>query len=270
MKQILILAFSLFLIVGCTETPYSKLGDVEYRKSGTDCPMVNEYHWLMDMETRNDRDSVLFSTLKLGRKLELNQSIIDSSSKLYSILRKTCTNDSIDLKIYAVEFYSSLKGSLPTYLDSTDRISVRIWMRDKLTNKNYNSYKTAFEQKVIDKYLVRENWNHELDSLSGITFERLKKNNKKRNNFNEVKVLYSIQALNGQLISRSTKEQPFVFNKSDKGVLKGIRILVQKLAVGESLRAVVPSKFAFGPKGRQQVPGYMPVLMEFELLEKVN
>ena len=270
MRPYYILAIIISIISGCTDTPYELVGDVEYKRGGMACVPSDESHWLLDMEAKTAEDSIYFSTLKLGRKLELTTQQMDTTSHVYSLLSSTCIRDSVNIKLSATEFYKSFYGQAPDFLDTNARINVQLWVRDKLTDVEHASYKKTFEQDVIQKYVKSKGWNANLDTATGIYFERLKVHKNERNTFQKVKVLYSIQAVNGQLISRSTKAEPFIYDKADKGVLQGIQLMINKLAIGESLRAIVPSQYAFGAKGRDKIPGYMPVIMEFELLEKVK
>ena len=46
--------------------------------------------------------------------------------------------------------------------------------------------------------------------------------------------------------------------------------MISQLAEGESLRAVVPSDMAYGAEGNKRVPGYMPILIELEILEALD
>jgi FKBP-type peptidyl-prolyl cis-trans isomerase len=41
------------------------------------------------------------------------------------------------------------------------------------------------------------------------------------------------------------------------------------LSKGESIRAIVPSDFAFGALGNHIIPGYMPIIIELELLDYI-
>ena len=48
-----------------------------------------------------------------------------------------------------------------------------------------------------------------------------------------------------------------------------VTFLANKLSKGESIRAIVPSDFAFGALGNPSIPGYTPIIIELELLDYI-
>ena len=56
---------------------------------------------------------------------------------------------------------------------------------------------------------------------------------------------------------------------SDQQVIGGIQFLASKLSKGESIRAIVPSDFAFGAKGNNIILGYTPIIIEMELIDYI-
>ncbi len=191
---------------------------------------------------------------------------LDSSSSLYMLLTQTCEGDSSKLKLTAKEFYTSMKGIVPAHLRGNDQITVHIWMRDKLTDVEHISYKKVYEKDLIGGYIENLRWNGTSDSSTGIVYEILKKDSGPQP-IKKAKVKYIIKSLNEQLIASSHGDRLLVFDVNDKGVLGGIRFLVSKLGLGESARAVVPSGMAYGADGNTRLPGYMPILLEIEIIE---
>ncbi len=243
-----------------------KLGNISYIRGKEPCQSADKNHWLMDLEAKDGRDSVYLNTQKLGRKVEVHKLQLDSSSSLYTLLSQTCKADSILLKLSAAEFYKSMNGMVPANLKPDENITVQLWMRDKLTDVEHIAYKKVYENDAIRRYTERLRWNSKRDSTTGIVYEKLKSNGGPQP-IKKAKVKYIIKSLNEQLIASSKDDDLLVYDVGDKGVLGGIRFLVSKLGEGESARAVVPSDMAYGSDGNSRVPGYMPILLEVEVVE---
>jgi len=262
----LILGFSVLLVLSCGDKPMDKMGSVSYSRSGEPCEEEAKDHWLMDLEARNSADSIYLNTNSLGRKVEVHKRQLDSASTVATLLEQTCEKDSIYLLLTAEEFYTSMNGKVPTNLKPKEKISVKIWMRDKLNDVEHIAYKKLYESDAITRYTEKFRWNGARDSTTGIYYEKLKTRKGSRS-IKKAKIKYVIKSLNEQLIARSQDGDPFIYDIRDKGVLGGISFLVSKLNAGESARAVVPSSMAYGADGNTRVPGYMPIILELEVLE---
>ena len=266
MRHVFFVLLGSILLWSCNDKPMDKLGNVVYSRGGQPCEAELKNHWLMDIEASNAKDSVYLNTLQLGRKIEVHRLQLDSSSTLTKLLTQTCKGDSLKLKLTAKEFYTSMKGAVPAYLKDDDQIMVYIWMRDKLTDVEHISYKKVYEKDAIRRYTENLRWNGISDSATGIVYEKLRTNSGPQP-IKKAKVKYIIKSLNEQLIASSQGDRLLVYDVNDKGVLGGIRFLVSKLGLGESARAVVPSGMAYGADGNTRVPGYMPILLEIEIIE---
>ena len=60
-----------------------------------------------------------------------------------------------------------------------------------------------------------------------------------------------------------------MYDVSDQQVIGGIQFLAGKLSKGESIRAIVPSDFAFGATGNTIISGYTPIIIEMELIDYI-
>lgn len=259
-----------FLFTSCSEEPWLKQGDIVYRKLGDSwCTGETKNHWLMDLSASNSQDSVFLNTRTLKRKIEVHKLQMDSTSDLYKILSNLCEGDSIQLKLKSKDFYQSMNGLVPSYLSDDEKISVKVLMQDKLSDIEHVSYKQLFELKSIAQYAKNNRWNGTKDSTTNIYFERLKTNINGQTVKNRAKVKYEISSLNEQILAYSKEGEPLLYESSDAGLLKGIHFLVLKLKEGESVRALIPSEQAFGADGNDRIPGYMPILIELEILESL-
>jgi len=268
-RIIIPILFAGFLL-GCTETKFNTIGDIEYKRFGEECLDTNLTHWLIDIEARNAKDSVYLNTKKLGRKVEFVANAANIGSDLYKILEQTCSSDSVKVRCSARDFYQAFNGSVPSYLSPGEKISCTIYFSDKLSSKSYVAHKLGFESELITKYLKKSNWNTKYDSLTGIYYETLKQSANARTEFKKAKFKYLIKSINDKIIAYSKDNDPLVYDVNDRSILLGIQELSRKMSEGESLRAVVPSTQAFGPIGNSKVTGYMPIIIELELSEIIE
>ena len=269
MKNSVALLLLVLLIASCGDKPFEKLGSIAYQRGMEACE-DDKNHWLFDLQAQNSKDSIYQNTLPLKGKLEIHKLQLDSSTHLYTLLSQTCKGDSIKLHMDAKTFYSSLNGTVPYGISEKEQIKVTLWVRDKLTDLQHIAFKKTFESHAMDQYIKSNRWGAERDSATGIYLDRLKQNSSTRGEHTKVLVSYTISNLNGRVIAKSTDDDPLAYSKNDKGILKGIRLVVDNLAVGESARALVPSSYAYGASGNGVVAGYVPVIIEIEVLEDLD
>lgn len=242
---------------------------ISYSSEGLHCQDSAKKFWLMDMVNRTQTDSVVFSTLKMGRKLELDMDLVKRESALFGLLAKLCVGDSIYLELPADSFYSAMNGSGPNNL-SGQMVKLDIVMHDKLSELQYQAHKQAFEQTSIEKYVKKFGWNAELDSTTGIFYEKLKTSRTPNSAFKVGKFKYLLKTITDEPIAYSKDEEPLVLDTEDATILKGLRFAAEKLNEGESIRAILPSTMAYGPQGNTKIPPYFPIIVELEMLEKVK
>lgn len=268
------LIFNMLLIVAllsaCTKHKYTEVGGILVSKSDKVCDKDSANHWLVDIVAKAKADSTYLNTKLLNRKVEINASTMDKTSSVYKVLSQICTGDSVSFKFPADSFYLALGGVTPVWLEGREEISVTIFIQDKLNNLQYVAHKQAFENERITEYITNSKWNGKLDSSTDIYYEILKNNGQKVIPFKKAKFKYVIKSLQDNVLAFSKDEDPLVMDSDDKSILLGIHFLSKRLAVGESLRAVLPSSQAFGPEGNSKVAGYMPIAVELELLEIIE
>lgn len=256
------------LIISCSEDAFQQEGDVFYKRGSSTCS-DDKNHWLIDIKAHNSEDSIYLDTRALGRKIEIHRLNTDTSTTFIQLLSSTCKADSIQFRIRAQHFYTALKGSVPSYLNDSDFVTTTLWMRDKLTDIEHIAYKKAFERNQIDQFIKNQRWNGTLDSSSLIYYEKLKMGHIQPVKFKKAKIKYVLKKINGQVIYSTKDEEPFMYDVSDQQVIGGIQFLAGKLSKGESIRAIVPSDFAFGATGNTIISGYTPIIIEMELIDYI-
>jgi hypothetical protein len=255
------------LIYACNSSRYEEMGGVKVQRSSELCTNDSTTHWLVDIEAKTAADSTYLNTLVLQRKIEITSYSIPHNSTLFSLLSECCKGDSFKIILPADSFYLALGGVTPAFLEGQKEIKIAVWMRDKLNPLQYIAHKQAFENESIDSYIKSARWNGVRDSSTDIYYEFLKNIEVPIKSFKKAKFKYVIKTLNDNVIAYSKDEDPLVMDANDKSILLGIQFLSKKLGVGESLRAILPSSQAFGVQGNSKVPGYMPIVVELEMLE---
>ena len=270
MKVILKVLILAALLSACNNSSYNEVGGILVSRAEKVCDQDSSNHWLVDIMAKTKADSTYLNTKLLNRKIEIDAATMDKRSSVYKVLKETCAGDSVSFKLPADSFYLALGGVSPVWLNGKDEIWVTLWVQDKLNNLQYIAHKQVFEAERIAEYINNSKWSGQLDSTTEIYFELLKKNDKKIVPFKKAKFKYVIKSLQDNVLAFSKDEDPLVMDANDKSILLGIHFLSKQLAVGESLRAVLPSSQAFGPKGNSKVAGYMPIAVELELLEIIE
>ena len=256
-------------IIGCNTTLQEELNNVKYNIFGQRCIHPKEdVYFLVDMVGKTAEDSTFVNTKLIGKKLEIAPKMLKKNSSFYSLLNVLCVDDSIYMEIPVDSFYGAFDKKVPYFLKQSDWIKLHITLLDRLSPKKYHTYKLSFEERQIQEYLEKYNWNAETDS-NNIFFEKLK-HNSDSSSFEEIKLKYIIKTIDERLISYSKEGDPLVYNINDKNILKGIRILANKLQPGEKLKAVIPSSLAYGTYGNKTVVPYTPLIVELEYLEKIR
>ena len=263
-----IIITSVLFIISCNKDDFQQSGDVFYKRGNSVC-IEAKNHWLLDIKAQNAGDSIYLDTRALGRKIEIHRLNTDTSATFIQLLGSTCEADSIQFKLRAEHFYNALNGSVPTYLNDSDFVTTTLWMRDKLNDIEHIAYKKAFERNQMDQFIKKQRWNGTFDSSTLIYYEKLKVVNNQPVKYNKAKIKYVLKKINGQVVYYTKGDEPFIYDSSDQGVISGIRFLANKLSKGESIRAIVPSDFAFGALGKPSIPRYTPIIIELELLDYI-
>jgi hypothetical protein len=267
MKNAIIISFLCFIVSSCGKT-FKKEGNIEFWRGGEACSERVKNHWLLDVQATNASDSVYLNTNALHRKLELQRLMLDTTTVFYKLLSQTCKGDSLEMKIPANEFYTGLGGAVPENLGVNEVLKIKIWMRDMLDDMGHIAYKKLFESEMMSRYIQQNKWNATRDSNTLIYFERLKTNDNPRGTSDKTEISFVLKSLSEYVFAGTQVGKPYIYNPQDANLLPGIRFLMVNLAVGESVRAILPSDQAFGSNGNTTIPGYTPILVEIEVLAK--
>lgn len=264
-----LIAILMLGLLACSEQSSEQLGGTSYQLYSEGCESQQTVYWLMDMQVSNSADSIIFNTKKIGRKLELEFAATDSNASFIQLLAMLCPGDSMQAELSADSFYRSMGGMAPANVrDQT--LHVKVVMADRLDELQYMAHKRLYEKEQMANYIERFRWNAQLDSSSGIYYEKLKTARAFAPPFKKAKMKYLVKTLSDQLVTYSKEGEPMVFDKEDKDLLPGLRFVGSLLHSNESIRAVIPSHQAYGPKGNERVKGHQPVVVEMELIEIIE
>ncbi len=264
MRKALILV--IIALAACSEQDWESFGGIQYKGADLQCDHAEKSFFLLDIHLRDDKDSILINTIKLGRKLELEAVNMDSSNSLVKLVNAMCVGDSLDVILPLDSFYLAFGGQRPKDL-AAGSSTLRIYLVDALSKIKYDALKRVFEKQSMERYVEKFRWSSSYDSSTGIYYESMKSSRSMHQNYKRAKIAYVIKGLNEELLEYSKEDEPLVYESSDQGLIKGIHFIASKLELGERIRAIVPSSMAYGPKGRDRVPAYYPLIIEMELLE---
>lgn len=266
-KSYSLLVLWAFVFWGCKQqTTKQTAGGFTYKPVKMDCLDSNINYWLVDIMVKTDTDSVLFTTFNKKNKLELKRRVISQQSSLLPLLESLCVGETLELESRADSLYLGMGGKVPLSIHKEVELFATIALKDKLSERSYIANKLAFEKQSTERYLKQFSWDAQYDSLTRIYYQKMKEEPNKPQVDQRAKLNYSIESITGKFITKNKPDNPLLFDKSDKNILKGIHFLVGLLREGEKVRAILPSDQAFGPDGNSKVGGFNPIVIELEVL----
>ena len=103
---------------------------------------------------------------------------------------------------------------------------------------------------------------------SGLQILTLEKGTgKKVTTSQEVTAVYSIHLSTGQLISKNTKEQPFVFTIDKQPMIAGFKEGILTMREGGKVRLFIPHYIGYGERANGPIPGKSDLVFELEVLK---
>lgn len=257
-------------LAACSEQQsWNKFEGLEYKGELNDCQDDAVNYYLLDLHLKNETDSSIINTYKLGRKLEVAKGSMDGTSGLARLIARMCPGDSLDLKLPLDSIYLALGGQRPAGLEAGQG-KMSLVLSDALTEIKYDAHKRVFEKQSMERYVNRFRWAVEYDSVSGVYYEYLKHSRSSAVEYSKAEIAYVIKGLNDELIEYSKDGEPLIYDRSDGALLKGMHVVASKLQKGDKIRAILPSSMAYGKKGKGRIPAFYPLVIEMELLEIIE
>ena len=267
MRYVVIIAA--VLMAACGGSEMERMGGVDYAWKSSGCDAMDDPYLLVHLHVLTAEDSSVLDTRELGRKLELNLNLMDSGSSVFALITGLCMGDSIHMELPADSFYPAIGGLTPPALEGKDVIAELVLM-DRLDEIGYQVNKQLFEKGAMARYVERFGWNATLDSATGIYYEKLSAARTRPRNFRKAKMKYIIKTLNDQPLAYSQEGEPWLFDREDEGMLRGLRFVGMLLNESERIRALIPSSMAYGSSGQGRVAPFQPIVVEMELLQIVE
>jgi FKBP-type peptidyl-prolyl cis-trans isomerase FkpA len=204
-----------------------------------------------------------------------DSSAIATELGMNQVFRMLSVPDSIHVTRKASVFFKDVLGQpLPPDIDSTHEFTLAMRMVKILEMKDYDSYINGLlakrgksqdtkDAKLIDEYLAKKNITAESDT-SGVRYVVHSNGGGQKPGFTDcVEVNYHGYFLkDGQTFDKNNNIS-FPLN----GVIRGWTYGVAKLGVGDSATFYIPSRLAYGPRGRGQIPGDAILIFDIKLLK---
>ena len=205
-----------------------------------------------------------------------------SNSPFEQILKNLYVGDSISFEISTTIFYRSLFGEnvklnaysndemLKVYLKvlsynnpDDQLIFINMLKNNAIENEEYSLNKE--KQKWSKNFLkiFKNDGMYAIKIASQESYSELVDTNE-----NRVGLFYSIRDLNGRDIYKTPNFYPEYYETQVDGqLLDGFKILVNNFQKGDSILAIIPSKFMFGERGSfvNQIPPFCPLMINLRI-----
>lgn len=229
--------------------------------------------YLLDIQAKRPDDSVILNTHLMGRKLKFERNKPVFPGDFHSALAMMQSGDSLVFVQIADSFYNkSFRLGLPSYLKPDDEIRFYVKVHDILNPFQHKMTMFEFELDEMENYLRKKKWKAQTDSLSGIKYEFLVKNESGSSlkNGDSVRIQYHYQLLDGKMIARSNPDDLTGFKVGSEQHIPGLSRLLMLCKSGERVRALIPFEQALGEQGNAQIPPYATIVADITIKEIVK
>ena len=239
-------------------------------------PQPGEYiHLRMEYTTMDD--SLLFTTKMLDKPFiqQLSKPSHDGGS-LEDALAMMHIGDSMQFAINAGLFYKATRQTeVPEGINPDENILFYVRLVDILTLEEIREMRTEkethslkSEQKKLEHYLRITNTTVE-PTKSGMYFiEEKPGTGEKPDTGKTVVIHYTGTFTSGKIFYTTLKEnKPIEFVVGSEYIIDGWNEALTKMKEGGRYKLILPSKLAYGKKGKGLIPPYTPVIFEIELLQ---
>lgn len=256
-------------LAGSTWYRLLRLGEGDRRASSGDYVTV-------DLSYATDEDSVFFAG---GRRFQLEAPIYAGGiEECFSSLR---SGDSAQFMLDAYAFFhESLHSTLPSFIDSGERIRVDVrmvgildsvsFLREKETFLNWAEDFSRYEAVLLEQYLMGLSLQpRQIDSIYYLPLEP--GSGPLARTGDTVSIDFEGRFFDGKYFDSTLKRgEAFQFVLGQRWqVIEGLERAVRMMRSGERSLFIFPSELAFGRGGSSTgiVPPYTPVVFEVKMLE---
>lgn len=218
---------------------------------------------------------------KIGDILVMNLTAkADTLEILNTYLRKKPMYRQVSARDYYGDYEEGFlllgKGDSATFVTIVDSVFEKK-QRDKLPGRVKSGSKMTFQVKILDhwdeailikEYLGKYNIKEKPEPLGYYFISKEKGNGKKAEKAKRVKINYRAELLD-RTVFESTYETktPLIFDLGTGSVIRAWEEAIPKMQIGDKIQIIVPSYLAFGPRGRNLVKPFTPVVYFIELVE---
>jgi cyclophilin family peptidyl-prolyl cis-trans isomerase len=122
--------------------------------------------------------------------------------------------------------------------------------------------------KVKKAFLDSSGIENAIKTESGLQILTLEKGTgKKVTTSDEIIAVYSLHLSTGQLISKNTKEEPFVFTIDNQPMIAGFKEGILTMKEGGRVRLFIPSYIGYGDSSNGPIPGKSDLVFELEVIK---
>ena len=247
---------------------------------------INPEHKILNLKIAvlDSNENLIFSSMYNGLS-SVSSFYYDSSisnSPMKNILSNLYVGDSVSFNMSSTIFYKSFFGEKLNLLNHIKEKPLKIFLR-LLSYNNFTEqdlYIKSLREKAIknEKNLLtkeKEFWDNNFLNIYKINgLYAIKLASEESFNIgldtlnNKIGLSYSISDLNGRMIYSTPDGSPEYYESNVEGqLLDGFKILVNNFQKGDSIHAIIPSKYMFEEKGSfvSQIPAFCPLKIHLRL-----
>ncbi|GEM_PF-563221 len=296
MKRLIVVIAAAIFAVSCQSEPEftTTEGGIKFRLLVDEPGQEVQANELMLMKmSQFVNDSLLFSTpSKVGDVL--NPSRDNVPEELRYVLQQCSIGDSVELQMTAKQYVEMVGGFYPDGVDSLDVISWRIKVDDIGPELElFERYKAKAEElsagqleadiESLKAYAVNNNLDYQ-QTEEGLLFVVLQEGNGEFPQLGQnVSVNYTVKMMDGTFVDTSYEEvakennayseqrpggyAPISFQLGGQGIIPGWNIGIPKFSKGGKGIMLIPSKFAYGERGRGQIGPDTNLIFDIEVVD---
>ena len=296
MKKLIAIIIVVFAAIACQSGPdYIVTEDgVKYRLINDELgESLQEEDFMVVSISQYVNDSLFFTTpSSIGDVLDPNEPSV--SPQLKSILEACSTGDSLEIVMTAEQYSDLVSGFYPPGVDSLDMLTWRIKVsdvgpRDEVIERFQSKLEEisleqlSLDKEILKEYAVNNNLEYQ-ETEEGILYVVFQQGNGEFPQLGqEVFVNYTVKKMDGTLVDTSYEEVakannayseqrpggyvPISFQLGGQGIIPGWNIGIPLFSKGGKGMLLIPSKFAYGTRGRGSIAPNTNLIFDIEVVD---
>lgn len=231
---------------------------------------------ILNIEITTEKGDVLFSSAESGRKyLKKLNAPSHPGGSFEDAIAMMHQGDSAVFRIDAYNYYTYTEKleRLPDKVKKGDKLIFNIGLVEILSSTRYDDVLTdqyhkdeATEMQLLSDYLKRTNITGSALPSGLYYIEQHAGKGKQAVKGRKVKVHYTGTYIDGSVFDTSLDKSPIQFTLGNGEVIDGWEEGLLLMKEGGKARFIIPSKLAYGDKGKNEILPYTTLIFDVELI----